>query len=454
MSDAGLDLSRATKTQGPPGAEPAFAIAALDGALAQKIADIHIWAVRQGLNGAGAALLFDGYCQLLVVHGVPLWRAHSAMETLHPQWNGYGVTWKRDANAVLPESYAHSDKEDEVWMRSPFFDLITRARAGEPNPSMRRRLAEGPQNRDFEVLEEFFAAGATDYAAWLFIYGEPISQGLGFGDRSQGSGAVYSFTTDRALGFSDDDVTLLQTTLPALSLAMKAHAGHVIASGLLRTYLGWDAGGRVHAGAVTRGSMQAMRAAILFADIRGFTTLSDAVPGAIVIDLLNELFEALAAPLRERGGQVLKFIGDAMLATFSFADGEAAATCGRALDAAIEAIRAVEALNRARAETGLPPVAVDFALHVGEVLYGNVGAADRLDFTAIGPAVNEAARIETLCEPLQRPILVSAEFADAAREDGRSLVSLGLHPLRGVREAKELFAVEDPHPAASRPPSP
>jgi adenylate cyclase len=453
VSDGGTGVPPATKAPSPPSADTTFAIAALDGALAQRIADVHIWAVRQGLVGAGAAPLFDGYCQILVIHGVPLWRAHAAMETLHPQWNGYGVTWKRAANAVLPENYPHtpSDQEDEIWTQSPFFELITRAQSGEPNPSMRRRLAEGPENRDFPVLEEFFSGGATDYAAWLFVYGEPLSQGLGYGDRSQGTGAVYSFATDRPGGFSDDDVTLLQTTLPALSLAMKSHAGRVIASGLLRTYLGWDAGERVHAGAVTRGSMEAMRAAILFADIRGFTTLSDSVPGAKVIDLLNDLFEALTAPLRERGGQVLKFIGDAMLATFSFAESEAAATCGRALDAAIEGLRAVEALSRARAEAGLDPVAVDFALHVGEVLYGNVGAADRLDFTAIGPAVNEATRIETLCEPLQRPILVSAEFAEAAREDGRSLVSLGLHALRGVREVKELFAVSDNGAASSSP---
>jgi adenylate cyclase len=390
-----------------------------------------------------AAPLFDGYCQRLVIQGVPLWRAHAALETLHPQWNGYGVTWKRASNAVLSENYAHSDGEEQIWVRSPFFDLITRAQGGEPNPKMRRRIAEGPEQRDFQVLEEFFAEGATDYTAYLYVYGEPLAQGLGLGDRSQGTGVVYSFTTDHARGFSDDDIELFEATLPALALAMKANAGHIIASGLLRTYLGWDAGGRVHAGAVTRGSMEEMRAAILFADIRGFTGLSDAVPGPKVIDLLNDVFEALAAPLRERGGQVLKFIGDAMLATFSFAEGDAAATCGRALDAAIEATQHLAALNAARAESGLDPVAVDFALNVGEVLYGNVGAADRLDFTAIGPAVNEASRIETLCEPLGRPILVSAEFAAAAREDGRSLVSLGAHRLRGVREPKELFAVNE-----------
>ena len=234
----------------------------------------------------------------------------------------------------------------------------------------------------------------------------------------------------------------MQSTLPALSLAMKAHAGHVIASGLLRTYLGWDAGERVHAGAVTRGSMERLRAAILYADIRGFTTLTDSAPGPTVIALLNETFEAIAAPLRERGGQVLKFVGDAMLATFAFEEADRTATCGRAMDAALEALRSLEALNLGRTGAGAPLASVDFALHVGEVMYGNVGAADRLDFTAIGPAINEVVRIEALCQPLGRSILVSPEFAAIARDAGRPLESLGLHALRGVKARKELFAAD------------
>ena len=425
-----------------PDPDTQFAIADLDSALAQKIVDIHIWAVREGLRGAAAPDLFDGYCQRLVIAGTPLWRAHAAMETLHPQWNGYGVTWRRDLNAITPESYAHGGDDEPVWVQSPFFALIARARAGEPNPSMRRRLSLGAHERDFPVLDEFFAAGATDYAAWLFVYGAPIASGQAAGDRSQGSGSAYSFATDRGAGFLDDDIELLEATLPALSLAMKAHAGHVIASGLLRTYLGWDAGGRVHAGAVTRGSMERMRAAIWYADIRGFTTLSDSASGPTVIALLNDAFEALTAALRERGGQVLKFIGDAMLATFSFEEADRAATCGRAIEAVVEATRTIEALNRERTESGAPLIAVDFALHVGEVLYGNVGAADRLDFTAIGPAINEVVRIEALCQPLGRPVLVSEEFAAIARESGRPLEPLGLHALRGVKAPKALFALD------------
>jgi len=191
-----------------------------------------------------------------------------------------------------------------------------------------------------------------------------------------------------------------------------------------------------------RGSVDKLNAVIWYADIRGFTPISDSAPGPAVVELLNEMFEVLAAALRPRGGQVLKFIGDAMLATFSFEESDRAETCRRALDAAIEAIATIERMNKARAAAGLPVASADLALHLGEVLYGNVGAMDRLDFTVIGPAVNEAARIEALCEPLGRPVLVSADFVGGIAGADRRLVSLGRRTLRGVREPKEIFALE------------
>src|SRR5271157_1805177 len=156
-----------------------------DDQLGRRIIETHIWAVREGLRGATAYDLFDGYCQRLVARGTPLWRAHSAMETLHPQWHGYGVTWRRDLNAIAPENYPHGDDDELLWVTSPFFALIERARRGEDNPSMRRRLSAGPAERDFPALEEFFAAGATDYSAYLFIFGDPTDPTQKRGDRTQ-----------------------------------------------------------------------------------------------------------------------------------------------------------------------------------------------------------------------------------------------------------------------------
>ena len=406
-----------------------------DDALGRRIIDMHVWAVRAGLDSATAYDLFDGYCQRLVVDGVPLWRGFTSMETLHPQWSGFGYTWRRDLNAIEPQQFAHGDDAMPEWQTSPLQHLIRRAEAGEQNPALRRRLEAGPEECDFPVLEEFFATGATDYFSQVFIFGAHH-------DRSYGSGAIYSFTTDRRGGFAEEDVMLMQATLPALSLAMKAHAGHVIAAGLLQTYLGEDAGQRVHAGAVARGSVESMCAVLWYADIRGFTPIADAAPGFVVIEMLDEVFETLAAALRPRGGQVLKFLGDGMLATFAVEAAGHAETCRRALDAAAEAMQALDALNAARAAAGKPVATVDLALHLGEVLYGNVGAIDRLDFTVIGPAVNEVARIEALCEALGRPVLVSAELAAAAEDTDRRLEPLGRHTLRGVREAREIFALD------------
>src|SRR5581483_11163623 len=188
------------------------------------------------------------------------------------------------------------------------------------------------------------------------------------------------------------DIALIEAVLPSVSLAIMAQAGHGIAAGLLGAYLGGDAARRVHAGAVERGSVRRIRAALWFADIRGFTALADAHPGLAVIEMLDEVFETLAAPLRPRGGEVLKFLGDGMLAIFAGEAASDAATCRRALDAAVEAMAALD-----RPAAAKPAAAVDLALHLGEVLYGNVGAVDRLDFTVIGPAVNEVSRIEALC---------------------------------------------------------
>ena len=229
--------------------------------------------------------------------------------------------------------------------------------------------------------------------------------------------------------------------MPVASLAIMSDTGHGIASGLLAAYLGADAGRRVHAGAEQRGSVESIRAALCFADIRGFTGIADALPGLVLVELLDEMFETVIAPLRARGGQVLKFLGDGILASFPFEEPERGITCRRALDAAVEAMDGLDRLGASRRNAGKPAASVDFALHAGEVLYGNVGAVDRLDFTVIGPAVNEVARIEVLCEPLGRNLLVSAEFAAAAADSDR-LRPLGRHTLRGVREPREIYGLE------------
>ena len=426
----------------PPSRMPSSPLS-FDGPLGRKIIELHVWAVSEGLRGTAAAPLFDGLCQRLVTAGLPLWRAFAGMKTLHPQWGGYGYTWWRHLNAIRPQQFERGDEYEQGVLNSPIGSLIRlgeeRAAAnpvGDADPwlHLRRRLTGPEAQLDFPSLAEYAAAGATDYFAEVVRFGAD-------GDPSRGTGVGYSFATDRSEGFHEDDLTLVKAVLPVVSLAMMTHAGYTIASGLLGAYLGDDAGRRVHAGAVERGSVESIRAVLWYADMRGFTATADATAGPVVIELLDEVFETLTASLRPRGGQVLKFLGDGMLAIFPFHDGTREQVCRQALDAAAEAMHAIDRLNVARREAGKPAVAVDLALHLGDVLYGNVGAVDRLDFTVIGPAVNEAARIELLCEPLGRNVLVSEELATAVGES-RRLVPLGRHKLRGVRDVREVYGLE------------
>jgi adenylate cyclase len=415
----------------------------LDPVVMQHILDLNVWAVRQGLQGRAVDALFDQLCRRLVIAGVPLWGAFAGMRTLHPQWEAYGYTWARHLNAMELAQWERS--RDRDWLSGPHAYLIEQMRdpAAPDEASLRRRLAGPEAHLDFPILKTLAAAGATDFLAHVRRFGTA-------GDPSRGSGVAYAFATDRPGGFSDDDLTLLQSVLPAVSIAVMAQASHTIAASLLGAYLGADAGQRVHAGAVERGALETIRAVLWYADVRGFTPIADAWPGPILIDLLDSVFETLAAALRPRGGQVLKFLGDGMLAILPFEQLSQHETCRLALDAAGDATVALDALNAGRREAGKPTAAVDLALHCGEVLYGNVGAVDRLDFTVIGPAVNEVARIEALCEPLDRKVLVSAEFAAAAGDTGR-LELVGRHTLRGVREAREIFALvlQDSAAAAS-----
>jgi adenylate cyclase len=198
--------------------------------LAQRAVELNAWVTEEGLRGATAAELFDGYCRQLSAMDVVIMRAYVSTQTLHPQWTGYGYTWRRELKSVREQQFARGPISQE-WLSSPFNALIQRSLAGEKNPWLRRRLELGPEQRDFPALADFYTAGATDYVCLAFRFGEA-------GDPSHGTGVLYSFTTDRPGGFRAAEIDLLRSTLPGLSLAMKAHTGHDIASGLLRTYLG------------------------------------------------------------------------------------------------------------------------------------------------------------------------------------------------------------------------
>ncbi len=289
-------------------AEPAVIVAPAqshDGPVGRNIIDLHVWAVGEGLRGVDAGPLFDEFCRRLVSAGMPLWRAFAGMRTLHPQWGGYGYTWRREPGAIEARQFRRGDRYQEAILNSPIGHLIrlgeevaasTPASELKPWVYLRRRLCGPGAQLDLPLLDELAAEGATDYFAEVIRFG-------GVGDASRGTGIAWSFATDRSDGFAEDDLALLRAVLPVVSLAMMAHAGHRIASSLLGAYLGADAGRRVHTGAIERGSVESLRAVLWYADVRAFTALADASPGTAVVDLLDEVFEALTAALRPCGAR-------------------------------------------------------------------------------------------------------------------------------------------------------
>jgi adenylate cyclase len=314
--------------------------------------------------------------------------------------------------------------------------------------ALRRRLDMG-ETDEFLLFSELRAEGLVDYAAHIVPYdprqaeaiakelvttGDTVSPGRAL------DGIFFSCATDRPEGFDDGQLNQVVQALPYLALSAKSRLTYDVASTVLETYLGRDAGHRVLAGEIERGSAEAIRAVIWFSDLRGFTKLADSLPRDVLIAALDDYLEAMAAPVHANDGQILKFMGDGLLATFDLTGRDDAAVCQDALAAAVQLRAAVPALNEARKAAGKPIMEFGLALHLGDVFYGNIGASDRLDFTVIGPAVNEASRIQALCRSLDRNILISSTFQETA-DSKRGLESLGFHALRGVQEPRELFGL-------------
>jgi adenylate cyclase len=322
----------------------------------------------------------------------------------------------------------NQDWSAENWDRSPFRFLIE---SGER--VFRRRLDATYRRGEFPLLDRFQREGATDYVALVWRVGKGVLLG-------GGEGLAASWSTDAPAGFADAQVELLSHILPALTLVVMFRTNLRATRTLITTYLGSDAAERVLAGNIVRGRADPIRAVVWHSDLVGFTRISDTESAATVLALLNDYAEAQVEQIEAHGGHVLKFIGDGILAIFPQDD--TALACRSALDAAAGLRERIAALNRRRSAAGLPVTETHVALHLGELLYGNLGSARRLDFTVLGPAVNEAARIEALCGSLEQPIIVSSAFAEAAGDARSRLVSLGRYAMKGVGRPQELFTVD------------
>ncbi len=377
------------------------------------------WMMRDGRHVTHMREFGDEMCRRIVAAGIPLWRAFCSVGTLHPQIVASAYIWRRDTPGAVRMSATHSFESDPEFATSPIAEVQRTGRM------IRRRLHDAECPLDYPVLSQFKNDGGTDYAAMPMICS---------------SGEINSITwlTDRAGGFSDEEITGLASVADALAIIVELQAARRIARHLMDTYVGHRTGERVLSGAITRGSGDAIRAVIWFCDLRGFTALTDSLPRGRVIGMLNDFFETMVEVVTAEGGEALKFMGDGMLAIFELgASEDPADRCGAALRAARAATEKIAARNLERSSAGEPEIHFGLALHMGEVSYGNIGAPTRLDFTVIGPAVNQAARLEKLGHELGRPVVTSASFAAASPEP---LESIGRHSLRGVSDPQEVFA--------------
>jgi adenylate cyclase len=391
--------------------------------------EISEWIVRATLAGTSEVEIVDGVCQRLSSAGVSLVRSSVAMNLLDPTLDARMVRWIRGEGA-LEEAVTRTDdsQPNDDWTRSPFFFLVESRQ-----PSLRRRLDATYRRGEFPLLDGFRDQGVTDYVAFAERVGESVLLG-------KGEGMVSSWTTDAPAGFSDAQLEMLAAIMPSLTLAFMLRTTNRAARTLITTYLGSDAAERVLAGNIVRGRAQAIRAIVWFSDLIGFTRLSDTLSPDVVLALLNDYAEAQVEEIEAHGGHVLKFMGDGILAIFP--DDDTTRACKQALDAAGNLRRRIAALNERRQAAGLPVTDTHLALHVGELLYGNLGSPRRLDFTVLGSAVNEAARIESLCGSLEQTVIVSWAFAEVAGEARSLLVSLGRYAMKGIARPQELFTLD------------
>ncbi|HZA66752.1 MAG TPA: adenylate/guanylate cyclase domain-containing protein [Geminicoccaceae bacterium] len=391
----------------------------------RRVAEISRWLIAEARLSLAPLELIDRFCRELVELSVPLWRLRAGQRLANPLASAWGVIWTRDGSGTHEYVVARTTLSTGAYFGSPFQYVVERRQ------TFRRRLIDLDPERDHEVLHEMAAAGGTDYLAVPLEYGDGSVQGM-------------SLVSDGADGFAERHLELIERLRQPLAAALEPTAMRRSSASLLRTFLGDGPADAVLAGAIRRGDRRHIEAAILFCDLRGFTALSERLSEAALFGALDRYFEAVVEAVRAEGGDVLKFLGDGILAIFPV---EAAGGRAAACHAALRAVdHAGERLAGAIA-TDDTPLAFTATLHVGQVVYGNIGSPDRLDFTVLGPAVNLVSRLEGLAKELGRPLLCSAAFADAL---GIPLAALGRFPLKGVAEPEAVF---EPVPAKDGPES-
>lgn len=384
------------------------------------------WLIGEARSLPDGAAILGEFARRLVESGLPLARASFNYRPLHPQLFGMGFYWRRGDDRIERTRAEHGVELTSMFRESPMRALIEGAGA------VRQRLDLPSDDLPMPLFRQLRVEGLTDYVALPIRFGD---------GRIQGS----TWASDRPGGFTTDDLDRIEDLLPLYGLVLEASFARMSAAILLDTYVGHNAGERILAGQIRRGLGETVRAAIWFCDLRGFTALSQEMPRDDLLGLLNDYFDIMAGAVETHGGEILKFIGDGMLAMFPL---ETDAACWRAVEAARDARRRMASLNERRRAAGAPALRYGVALHMGEVMYGNIGARGRLDFTVLGPAVNLTSRLEGLSREIGHDILISGDFAALCRT---SFHRLGSYRLPGIAAELDVYTLPDEGPGADPP---
>ena len=383
------------------------------------------WLIDGARSAVNSPRMMEEICERMVQAGLPLWRVGVFIRTLHPDIFGRNFIWRPDEEVEIG-TVDFDILDTPGFINSPLALVFTQGK------EVRGRLDELQSGR-FPIFADLDAEGVTDYIALPLMF-------------IDGSIHASSWTTKQSGGFSDEQMSALRSLIPPLVRVIEIVSLRRTAALLLDTYVGNRAGARILGGQIRRGHTDTMDAAIWLSDLRGFTALSDRLPAETVVDILNRYFDCQVHAIRNHGGEVLKFMGDGLLAVFPIDEyvGDVRQVCSHVLEAARESRASVEDMQYAIGET-VERFRFGVALHVGKILYGNIGGGNRLDFTCIGPAVNLAARLEKMASRLNRTIVASAGFAGIC---SGGWAELGEFPIAGFSKAERVFGLLDEQPAS------
>lgn len=401
----------------------------MDADLAAKIQNVTDWVITEALIAEDYISIFEDFHCRLVEAGVPLCRAHVAMPTLHPLAEIITLTWQPDTKTEL-SMIDHGSRQSDAWLHSPIKAMMD---------AKQTQIRIGPDEiesaaKRFPVIADLREVGVTDYLA----FGVPFSNQPNAIENQ--AGLVATYATDQKGGFTPAQIEAIERVLPRFSLVAKLANRERLFHNILDAYLGADAGRRVRDGQISLGSGQMIDAVIWFCDLRHSTPLAEKLGHEAFLEILNDYFAAVAGAVMDNGGEVLRFIGDAALAIFPISD-DAYDSCTarqKALEAAHDAITRAAEMNAGRVAKGDEPFEYGIGLHVGRIMYGNIGVPSRVEFSVIGPAANEAARIESLCKETSQTVLISEQFADGLEENWQDL---GQHVIRGSEKELRLFTL-------------